>query len=127
MNTPIEKLELEKENEELKIYMFTVQKGALNVEVEEDFKVVMAYNDNGAAVQVLKDYSPLAPGAQIFVKKRAQVGVKKVLETINVQMPGVPQTVEVKVEEPEPAPLPKTQVFVNNMLLIADRFQTGPQ
>ena len=77
MNTPIEKLELEKENEELKIYMFTVQKGALNVEVEEDFKVVMAYNDNGAAVQVLKDYSPLAPGAQIFVKKRAPVGREK--------------------------------------------------
>ena len=117
------KFNIEQDNQELKLYMFTVQNGVvqLNPPVPEDFKAVMAYNDLGAIEMVRKDYPA---GLSIVVNKRAQVEVKKIIDVVNIQPSGValtPQNVQIMVTPPEPREKKVTD-FINGMMLIADKF-----
>ena len=109
---------MEKEAQELKLYMFTVQGGPIKIDLPEDFKAVMAYNDTDALNMVRKDYPA---GLQLFVKKRAQVEVKKIVDVVNLQT--TPQ--DLKIYVTPPVPREKTmQDFVYGMMLIADKFVT---
>ena len=42
------KLEINKNKEDLKLYFFTIQQGTVQIDVTEDFRTVLAYNDTGA-------------------------------------------------------------------------------
>ena len=117
MNQPNPKLNINQNSEELKIYMFTVQGGVVQMAVPEDFKAVLAYNDRGAIEMIRKDYPA---GVPINVNKRAEVPVRKIVDAINLQ-PDTPM----KVALDTPAPITKeksTAEFVYGMMLIADKF-----
>lgn len=120
------KMNIEKEAQELKFYMFTVQGGPIKIDLPkdfikidlpEDFKVVMAYNDTDAINMVRKDYPA---GLALFVKKRAQVEVRKIIDVVNLR----PETLkDLKIYATPPVPREKTmQDFVYGMMLIADKF-----
>src|SRR3990167_7134885 len=98
MNTQTPKFNIEQNNEKLQVYMFTIQGGPVQIEFPEDFKAVLAYNDQGALEQVRKDY-PM--GTAIHVKKRAQVDVKKIMDVVNMPAPVMPQEIKI---------LPETKV-----------------
>ncbi len=111
------KMNIEKEAQELKLYMFTVQGGPIKIDLPEDFKAVMAYNDNDALNMVRKDYPANLP---LFVKKRAQVEVRKIIDVVNLH-PEASQ--DLKIYVTPPVPREKTmQDFVYGMMLIADKF-----
>lgn len=118
MNNP-DKMNIEKDAQELKLYMFTVQSGFMNIEVPEDFKAVMAYSDKDAITMVTKDYRQ---GIPIAVRKRAEVKVKKIVDIVNI--PNIsPQ--EVKITQTPISKKEKTkQDFVYGMMLVADTFIT---
>ena len=110
-------MNIEKEAQELKLYLFTVQGGPIKIDLPEDFKAVMAYNDNDALNMVRKDY-PV--GLPLFVKKRAQVEVRKIIDVVNLQ-PAVPQ--DLKIYVTPPVSREKTvQDFIHGMMLISDKF-----
>ncbi len=116
-------MNIEQDNQELKLYFFTVQGGTvqLNPPVPEDFKAVMAYNDQGAIEMVRKDYPA---GFSIVVNKRAQVEVKKIVDVVNIQPSAVaitPQNVQIMVTPPE-AREKNAQDFICGMMLVADKF-----
>jgi hypothetical protein len=109
------KMDIQKNGQELKLYMFTVQTGLMQVEFPEDFKTVMAYTDGDAINMILKDYPS---GSRVFMKKRADVMVRKIVDIIDMPAP-------IKITRMPPAPKEKTpQEFINSMLLIADKFVT---
>lgn len=113
-------MNINKEAQELKLYMFTVQGGPIKIDLPEDFKAVMAYNDTDALNMVRKDYPA---GLSLFVKKRAQVEVRKIVDVVNLQ-PSTPQDLKIYVTPPEPRQ--KTmQDFVYGMMLVADKFVTN--
>ena len=119
MNELIEKMNIEKDSNELKIYMFTVQTGGTVVEIPEDFKAVMAYTDSDAINMVKKDY---LQGRIISVKQRAKIEVRKIIDAVNIQ-PAVQQETEIHQAAP---PQEKTmQEFVCGMMLVADKFITN--
>lgn len=119
MNTPNLKMNIEKDAQELKLYMFTVQGGPIKIDLPEDFKAVMAYNDTDALNMVRKDYPA---GLALFVKKRAQVEVRKIVDVVNLQTT-TPQ--DLKIYVTPPTPREKTmQDFIYGMLLISDKFVT---
>lgn len=116
MNTP-NKMEINKNAEELKVYMFTVQGGPVTLEVAEDFKAVMAYNDLDAINMVRKDYPA---GVVISMKERARVEVRKIIDAVNLQ-PTVPQDLGATIAPP--ASKEKTaQDFVYGMMLVVDKY-----
>ena len=117
MTEPTQKLDIEKDGDTLKIYMFTVQGGPMKFDLPEDFKAVLAYNDEDALTMVKKDYSV---GLSLFIKKRAQVEAKKLIDKINLQLT-VPQQVEV-ISPPPPTEEKTVQDFVCGMMLIADKY-----
>ena len=106
-------MNIEKDSQKLNIYMFTIQRGPIQINLAEDFKAIMAYNDVDALNMIRKDY---LAGAQIFIKKRAQVEVKKIIDVI-----GMPQELKVHVVSP-PIKKKTNRDFVNGMMLIADKF-----
>ena len=117
------KFNINQNNEELKVYMFTIQGGPLQVELAEDFKAVLAYNDQGAIDQVRKDY-PM--NVTIHLKKRAQVDVKKIMDVVNMPAPVMPQ--EIKILPESKVSKEKTiQDFVYGMLMIADKYVESPK
>jgi len=118
MNNLINKMNLQKDIEELKLYMFTVQSGPIKIDLPEDFKAIMAYNDAEALNIIRKDY---AINHQLFIKKRAQVEVKKIIDVVNLQ---IPQDFKIQVVPPEPREKTATD-FIYNMMFIADKFVTN--
>ena len=121
MNTLIPKLNIEKDSQELKVYMFTVQGGPVQVEFPEDFKAVMAYNDTDALNLIRKDY-PM--GAIISVRKRATVPVKMIIDTVNLQ-PTVAQDLKVIVAPPVTPQEKTVRDFVYGMMFVADKYITN--
>lgn len=115
-NIPI-KFNIEKDAQELKLYMFTVQSGPIKFDLPEDFKTIIAYNDIDALNEAKKDY---LPGVQLFVKKRGQIEIKKIVDSVNFQ-PVVPQKVEFLIAPP-PSKEKTIQDFIHSMLLISDKF-----
>ena len=121
MNTPLPKFNIEKDSEELKVYMFTVQGGPVQVEYPEDFKAVLAYNDADALAMVRKDY-PM--GVFINVRKRATVPIKTIVDAVNLQ-PTVAQDIKI-IAPPEVVPQEKTvREFVYGMMMVADKYITN--
>ena len=119
MNAPNPKFDIERENQELKVFFFTVQKGPMAIEIAEDFKAVMAYNDQGAIDSIKKDYT--VPGQQVTARKRGEVPIKKILDAVNLNVAGVPQDLKITVTPPPPRE--KTaHDFIYGMLLISDKF-----
>ena len=115
MDTQKSKFNIEQNNEELKVYMFTIQGGPVQMEFPEDFKAVLAYNDQGAIEQVRKDY-PIS--TVIHVKKRAQVEVNKILNAINLPLS---KPIEIVSLAP-PMKEKSIKDFVYGMLLISDKY-----
>ena len=116
MTTQPPKLNIEKNNEGLKIFLFTVQSGPMQIEVAEDFKAILAYNDQGAIDILKKDYTS---NAIYHAKKRAEVPVKKIIDAVDLgaQVP--------KIEFIMPEPVPKEQSvasFVYSLMLAADKY-----
>src|SRR3990167_11507800 len=123
MNTQTPKFNIEQNNEELKVYMFTIQGGPLQVELAEDFKAVLAYNDQGAINQVRKDY-PM--NVTIHLKKRAQVDVKKIMDAVNIPTPVIPQEIKI-LPEPKVSKEKTVQDFIYGMLMVADKYVESPR
>ena len=115
MNTIKPKFNIEQNNEKLQVYMFTIQGGPVQVEFPEDFKAVLAYNDQGAIEQVRKDY-PVS--TVIHVKKRAQVEVNKILNAVNLPLS---KPIEIISLAP-PTKEKSIKDFIYGMLLVADRY-----
>lgn len=117
MNNINPKLNISIANEELKIYMFTVQGGVVQFAVPEDFKAVLAYNDKGAIEMIRKDYPA---GLPISLNKRAEVPIRKIVDAINLQ-PDTPMNVLLDTPPP-PTKERSSAEFVYGMMLIADKF-----
>ena len=115
-----EKMNIEKNSNTLKVYMFTVQGGPVAVHLAEDFKAIMAYTDEEAINMVRKDYPA---GIVITIKERARVEVKKIVDAINLQ-PLSPQDLKIVVTPP-PTREKTMQDFVYGMMLVADKFVTN--
>src|SRR3990167_10093166 len=115
MNTQTPKFNIEQNNEELKVYMFTIQGGPLQVELAEDFKAVLAYNDQGAIDQVRKDY-PM--NVTIHLKKRSQVDVKKIMDAVNMPAPVMPQEIKI-LPEPKASKEKTVKDFVYGLMLVS--------
>lgn len=104
------KMSMQKNAQELKVYLFTIQKGQLHVNVTEDFKAVMAYNDDDALEMIRKDYPA---GLAIQAHERARIEVKKIVDAV-----------EIKPELSLAPPVKETTTkdFVYGLLLVADKF-----
>ena len=109
------KFNIEQNNEELKVYMFTIQGGPVQIEFPEDFKAVLAYNDQGAFEQVRKDY-PVT--TVIHVKKRAQVEVNKILNAVNLPLS---KPIEI-ISLPAPTKEKSIKDFIYGLMLISDKY-----
>ena|SRR3990167_2867593 len=109
------KFNIEQNNEELKVYMYTIQGGPVQIEFPEDFKAVLAYNDQGAIDQVRKDYPTTTV---IHLKKRAQVEVNKILNAINL-----PLSKPIEIVSLAPPTKEKTiKDFIYGLMLISDKY-----
>src|SRR3990167_10162663 len=81
--TPPKKFNLTDQEKDLKLYMFTVQKGPhINIALNEDFRVIMAYNYDDAIVEIRRFYNQATP---IIISKRLELDLKKVLSTLNLE------------------------------------------
>lgn len=117
MSEQAQKFNIEKGENDLKLYFFTVQGGPMIIQLPEDFKAVMAYTDTDACNMIRKDY-PF--GALISLKKRGQIEIKKIVNAINLDVK-TPQPVEVQTD-PELTKNKTVQDFIYGMMLIADKF-----
>ena len=108
--------------DELKVYMFSVEKGGSIFDRKEDFKMILAYTDSDAVASLLKDYVDIP----VFVKKKAQLEVKKIVDKIDIELL-IPKQ-ESKIDFVPPIPVPtkeKTEKeFVQGIMLVADKFIT---
>ena len=118
MEPPKPKFNIEQNNEDLKVYMVTVQGGPMQIDVAEDFKAVLAYNDQGAFDQARKDYPA---GTLIHIKKRGQIEVKKIIEVINTPVSVPPQEIKI-LPAPEPTKEKSVKDFIYGILLISDKY-----
>lgn len=111
------KFNLEDKSNELKFYMFTVQKGPhFTIPAGEDFRVIMAYNHEDAIVEVKKMYKS---DVSLVIMKRLELPLKKVIANLNLEQPAEQIHVEVT---PEPSPQKKIENFVFNTMLLADEY-----
>jgi len=118
MNLPNPKFDISCENQDLKIFFFTVQGGPVLIRLNEDFQAIMAYNEQGAIDQIRKIYPQ---GNQISVQKRGEVTIARIIDAINLNVAGTPQ--ELKIHVTPPPPREKTvNDFIYGMMLIADKF-----
>jgi len=118
MNLPNPKFDISCENQDLKIFFFTVQGGPVLIRLNEDFQAIMAYNEQGAIDQIRKIYPQ---GNQISVQKRGEVPIARIIDAINLNVAGTPQ--ELKIHVTPPPPREKTvNDFIYGMMLIADKF-----
>jgi len=118
MNLPNPKFDISCENQDLKIFFFTVQGGPVLIRLNEDFQAIMAYNEQGAIDQIRKIYPQ---GNQISVQKRGEDPIARIIDAINLNVAGTPQ--ELKIHVTPPPPREKTvNDFIYGMMLIADKF-----
>lgn len=118
MDIPKPKFNINQDNQELKVYMYTIQGGPIQIELAEDFKAVLAYNDQGAIEQVRKDY-PM--NVTIHLKKRAQVDVKKIMDVINLPTPVMPQEIKI-LPETKPTKEKTVKDFIYGLMLISNEY-----
>ena len=111
------KLEINKNKEDLKLYFFTIQQGTVQIDVTEDFRTVLAYNDTGAIDLVRAGYPT---GVPINIKKRAHVDIKKIIDRIDSPA----QELKLSIE-----PLPEREKtardFVLGLMLVSDQYITS--
>ena len=120
-----EKLELKTPLGDLKLYFATVQGGAQSIEVAEDVKAVMAYDDNTALELIRKDYPA---GVAITVRKRAIMHVSEILGKVKVPEHPVDATSILPALLEVPPPKKKTvKDFVYGMMLLAEEYVTNPR
>jgi len=111
------KFNIEKDAQELKLYIFTIQTGPVAIEVPEDIRMILAYNDHEATNEALRGYTL---DKSFSVRKRAQVEIKQLIGKVDLP-PTIPQ--EVKIVMPEPPTKEKTKNdFINGLMLVADKF-----
>lgn len=114
-------MDIKNNSGELKIYFFTVQKGLVSVDLEEDVKVIIAYSELDAFNKIRQDY---LMGEFIHIKKRVQVVVKNLMSAINIK-----DKQEASTEVIPPIQTPQKEKtareFVYGMMLIADTFVTN--
>ena len=121
MNAPAPKLNLNENSNALQVYVFTVQNGSLNLEVPEDTKMFLAYNDITAIEMVRKEYSA---GFPIAIRKRATIPVQKIIDVLNIPTNGtatVPQKIDSSVESPISKEVAERN-FIYGMMMVADKF-----
>ena len=124
MSAFAEKLNLKNERGDLKVYVYTVQLGATMVEVAEDVKAVMAYDDPGALDLLRKDY---VAGTQISVRQRAKVEVRLILEKVHLPAAVPPLVLVAPAEITEPPKEKTAKDFVYGMMLLAEEFVENPR
>lgn len=113
------KLNVNKEGEKLKMYVYTIQSGHQPVEFPEDVRPLLAYNDTHA-VNILKSVYP--KDIPITIKKRVEIDIDRILNS--VVLPGS----EVGTLIPAVPEKEKTvQEFVYGMYLVADKFVEDPE
>ena len=121
MNEEHKKFDLTHGNSDLKAYFFTVQDGPLQLEVAEDFKVVIAYNDQGAFEHVRMYYPK---GKVISVRKRGEMPIKNIIDHINL-WPTRPYARPIEViNKKEPQKEKSAEQFIQGLMLVADKFVT---
>lgn len=127
MENPTPKFDLEKNQQDLKLYFFTVQTGAIKIDLPEDVQAIVAYNDEEAFQELRRHY---VRGVPMLVKKRASVSYKKILTVLKEPTLGSPMTMpQETATTPEPAPAVTVtattpEQFIHNLLLVADKFVT---
>lgn len=110
------KFNLTDQEKDLKLYMFTVQKGNhFTIIPSEDFKIIMAYNKDDAILEVRKFYDQNVP---LAISERFALDIKKVVGNLNLDQAEV---IQVEVPQP-PSKGKKVEDFINGMLLIANEF-----
>lgn len=109
------KFNLIDQDKDLKIYFFTVQKGRMQINIPEDARVIMAYNDDDAVKEILRLYPA---GTPVSLKRRSTLEVKRLVDSLNLQ---APQEIKPQIEAP-PAKEKTAQDFVRGMSLLADQF-----
>ena len=132
------KLDMNRNAEELKVYMFTIQNEPTILEIPEDFKAVMAYN-NTEAINMIRKFYPI--GTVITMKERARLEVRKIIDVVNLKSI-TPKDSDVIITPPPtkenttpqdlgatvtpPASKEKTaQDFVYGLMMVADRYITN--
>ena len=116
------KLNLTDQDKDLKIYVLTIQKGKMNVTIQEDTRIIMAYNEHDASNVAQGFYTN---NEHLFINKKATMEVKKLMDVINF-----PQTQTREVRDIVAPPAPEVekakektpQDFVNGMLLLSDQY-----
>ena len=103
--------------------MFTIQGGSVQIDVPEDFKVVMAYNDTDAINEVRKDY-PM--GVVLSIKQRANVEIKKIIDVVggNALVPLISITqneIDFFADPPETADR-NVEKFLYALTLVSDNY-----
>ena len=126
MDIPIQKLNIEKDNQELKIFMYTVQGGAIKIDLPVDFQAIMAYNDNDAFNEVRKNDPP---GLAIMVRKHAEIPIKKLMNSINMTntepsvQPSSITPAEVQfLSDPPPVVDRSVEKFIYSLMLVAEKY-----
>ena len=119
MENQLPKFNIEKDQQELKLFMFCIQSGPVKIDLPEDFKAIIAYTDIDAMNQVLKEY-PI--GVQLFIKKKAEVEIRKIVNMVYLE---TSQNVPVTIASPTPETEMTRESFTYGLMLVADRFVTN--
>src|SRR3990167_6266978 len=81
-----EKLEMNRDGQDLKLFCFTVQRGQMLVEVDEDIKLSLNYTPQQAFHHVRTLYPD---GQVITIRERSNVNIKDILDLVQVEPPMV--------------------------------------
>lgn len=107
-----DKMKIEKDGNQLKVYFFTVQNSLVEVQVQEDVRIILAYDDPSAFNEVQKLYKKTDP---IHIRRRHSSEMRKMIGVVEAG-PVPPQLIL-------PPPKEKTAMdFVYGMMLISDKF-----
>lgn len=120
MESPVEKFNLEKDSKKLKLFMFTIQKGLVQINTAESFRAVMAYDDESAVNLIRKEHLGTP---QIFLNKRAEVEVGKIIDAVQFDKI-VPQTVNL-IESPQPIKEKTVEDFIAGLMLMGEKYITN--
>lgn len=80
MNQPQKKFNLKQDANDLTLFMYTIQRGPVHVEMQEDFQAIIAYSEADAFNQVRTSYPA---GIPLFIKKHATINVHNILSVVN--------------------------------------------
>lgn len=119
MENEIKKFNLQDQGRPLQVFIFTIQKGPVAMELDEDMQTILAHDEPSAMQQVLRNY---VQGQVVNIRKRAVFPVDKLLQAVNLDITVTPPTITAL-----PLHTPKEireLEFINGMLLITDKFVT---